>query len=131
MRRSLLLACAAFLLGAPALAQEPEWRAARDYDVLLAPWSYAPRTIHLEAGRPVRLSLVNNSEVGQHFAARSFFEAARIREADADLIRGGNIHVPAGERRLVALVPAPGRYRVRSANLLHRLLGMSAVIVVE
>ena len=34
MRRLLLVLCA-FLLGTPALAQEPEWRAAPEYDVLL------------------------------------------------------------------------------------------------
>ena len=33
--------------------------------------------------------------------------------------------------RTIALVPAQGRYRVRSGNIIHRLLGMSAVIIVE
>jgi len=32
---------------------------------------------------------------------------------------------------LIALVPAPGRYRAQSGYLLHRLRGMSARIVVE
>jgi plastocyanin len=130
MHRLLLLACA-FLAATAAAAQEPEWRMAAEYDVLLEPWAYQPKTIRLEAGQPVRLRLVNNSEVGQHFAARDFFAAARIREADAGEVRGGNIRVPAGERRTIALVPAPGRYRVRSANLFHRLLGMSGIIIVE
>jgi hypothetical protein len=36
-----------------------------------------------------------------------------------------------GSSREILLVPAPGRYTVRSGNLLYRLMGMSAEIVVE
>jgi uncharacterized cupredoxin-like copper-binding protein len=131
--RRLLLSLFALLLAFPAAAQqpEPEWRMAAEHDVLLSPWRYEPRTIRLEAGRPVRLNLVNNSEVAQHFAARDFFAAARIREGDEEAVARGNVRLGPGERRTIALVPAPGRYRVRSANLFHRLLGMTALIVVE
>ena len=129
MRGLLLLFCA-FFLSAPTLAQEPEWRAASEYDVLLRPWAYEPNPIRLEAGRPVKLRFVNQGQSTHSFSAREFFRAARIRSGDNDLA-DGHFRLAPGERRTIALVPAPGRYRVRSSNIVQRLLGMSAVIIVE
>ncbi len=128
--RRLLLLFSAFLLCAPALAQEPEWRAASEYDVLLRPWAYEPNPIRLEAGRPVKLRFVNQGQSTHSFSAREFFRAARIRSGGNDLV-DGQFRLAPGERRTIALVPAPGRYRVRSGNIVQRLLGMSAVIIVE
>lgn len=120
------------LLAAPALAQgEPEWRAAPEREVLLHPYSYEPRTIRLDAGRPVKLHFVNNGRATLSFSAPAFFRAARLRPRDARSVAGGRLRLAPGERRVVALVPAPGRYRARSANLAHRALGMSALILVE
>ena len=129
--RRLLLIFLAFLLASPAVAQEPEWRTAPEYDVLLRPFDYEPQTIRLEAGRPVKLRFVNQGQATFSFAARDFFRAARLRSGDADVVAGGKLVLAPGERRTIALVPAPGRYRARSANFVHRLLGMSAEIVVE
>ncbi len=120
------------LLAAPALAQgEPEWRAAPERDVLLHPFAYEPRLIRLEAGRPVKLHFVNNGRATLSFSAPAFFRAARVRGGDARALAGGSIRLAPGERRTVALVPAAGRYRARSANPAHRLRGMSALILVE
>jgi uncharacterized cupredoxin-like copper-binding protein len=119
----------ALLLASPALAA-PEWREAVDYEVRLAPWSYEPRPIRLAANRPVRLHLINNSMVGQHFHAPAFFASAEIRDEDEPPV-GSGVRIAPGERRIITLVPAPGRYRVLSANFAHRLLGMSAQIIVE
>ena len=127
----LLLLLVALLIAAPAAAQEPEWRTAPEYEVLLQPYAYAPDPIRLAAGRPVKLRFVNQGQATFSFAAADFFRAARIRSGDAELVRDGRIRLAPGERRTIALVPAPGRYRARSANLVHRLLGMSARIVVE
>lgn len=127
----LLLCLSAFLLVAPAAAQEPEWRTAPEYDVLLRPFAYEPQIIRLEAGRPVKLRFVNSGRATHSFGAAAFFRAARLRPGDAEAVAGGSIQLAPGERRTIALVPAPGRYRVRSGNLMHRLLGMSAEIVVE
>ena len=126
------LALAGLLLAAPAFAQrEPEWRAAPEADIILHPFEYEPRLIRLEAGRPVRLHFVNNGRASLSFSAPAFFRAARVRRRDAGFVAGGRLRLAPGERRTVALVPAPGRYRARSANLTHRLRGMSARIVVE
>jgi plastocyanin len=133
MRFALLAFFAALLsVAAPAAAQrEPEWRIAVEVDILLHPFRFEPREIRLEAGRPVKLRFVNNGRANLSFSAPDFFRAARVRRRDADLVRRGGLRLAPGERRTVALVPAPGRYRARSGYLLHRLRGMSAVIVVE
>ena len=128
----LLLPLLILLAAAPAAAQEPEWRAARDYDVALRSFAFEPEEIRLRAGEPVKLHFVNQGRSTLSFSAGDFFRAARIRSgADAEEAAGGRVTLAPGERRTIALVPAPGRYRARGRNLLHRLLGMSAEIVVE
>lgn len=118
-------------MAAPAAQREPEWRIAPERDVLLHPFEYEPRVIRLEAGRPVKLHFVNNGRAALSFSAPAFFRAARVRGRDARGVAGGWLRLAPGERRTVALVPAPGRYRARSANITHRLRGMSAEIIVE
>ena len=120
-----------FVLAAPAAAQEPEWRTAPEYEVLLRPFNYDPAPIRLAAGRPVKLRFLNQGQATFSFSARSFFRAARVRSGDADLVADGHFQLAPGEMRTIALVPAAGRYRAQSANWIHRLLGMSARIVVE
>ena len=128
----MLLPLLALLLAAPAAAQrEPEWRLAVEHDVLLRPWAYEPSLIRLPAGQPVRLHFVNQSRATMAFSAPGFFRAARLRPRDRDIVARGGFRLAPGERRYVALVAAPGRYRARSINLIHRVLGMSALIVVE
>jgi len=130
MRRPLLALL--LLLGAPALAQpEPEWRGAPEYDVLLRPFAFEPRIIRLEAGRPVRLRFVNGGRATHSFHAPRFFRTARLRAEDGDIVTNGYVRLASGERRTVALVPAPGRYPVRSFGAVQWALGMRAVIVVE
>ena len=129
MRGPILLA--ALLLAAPAAAQEPEWRIAPEHDVLLQAFDIEPETIRLRAGQPVKLRFVNQGQATFSFSADEFFGAARIRSGDGDHLGDGHFRLAPGERRTIALVPAPGRYRARSGNIIHRLLGMSAIIVVE
>ncbi|HST37431.1 MAG TPA: cupredoxin domain-containing protein [Allosphingosinicella sp.] len=131
MRPKLLL-LAALLLAAPAAAQRmPEWRTAPEAEILLRPFAYEPNVIRLGAGQPVKLRFVNNGRTTLGFSAPAFFAAARIRPHDRAFLRGGEVRLAPGDWVTIALVPAPGRYRVRSRNLAHRLLGMSATIVVE
>ena len=127
----LLLAILAFILAAPAAAQQPEWRTAREYDVLMRPFGYEPSPIRLAAGRPVKLHFLNQGQASFSFSAPDFFRAARIRAGDAEAVADGHLRLAPGEERTIALIPARGHYRARSGNLIHRLLGMSASIVVE
>ena len=132
MHRLLLALAALLFVAGPAAAQrEPEWRIAVEVDILLHPFRYEPRVIRLEAGRPIKLRFVNNGRANLSFSAPDFFRAAQVRRRDAHWLRGGGFRLAPGERRTIALVPAPGRYRARSAFVLHRLRGMSAQIIVE
>ena len=129
--RSFTWLIAALLVVSPAAAQEPEWRRAADADVLLEPFDIEPDPIRLEAGRPVRLRFVNSGQRTLSFSAPAFFRAARIRSGDGEGLEDGDFRLRAGERRTIVLVPAAGRYKMSSANFLHRLFGMSGRIVVE
>lgn len=129
--RPLIAALAALAMAAPAAGQEPEWRSAPEAQILLRPFAYEPQLIRLEAGRPVKLNFVNNSRSTLSVSAPAFFRAARLRGREARTLADGRFRLAPGERRTVALVPAPGRYRARSTNLAHRVLGMSAEILVE
>lgn len=127
-----IVVAALMLLAAPAAAaQAPEWRWASEQDVLLTAFDYEPETLRLPAGEPVKLRLYNGGRSTLVFQAKDFFESARIRPSDAEALRDGRVRLAPGEAVTVSLVPAPGRYRMRSSNLIHRLLGMTGEIVVE
>lgn len=135
MRLALLAASACFL-AAPSAAQrqearEPEWRTAVEVDILLHPFRYEPREIHLQAGRPVLLHFVNNGRANLSFRAPAFFAAARIRRGDRHRLQDGGFRLAPGARLHLSLVPARGHYRAYSGYFLHRLRGMTARIIVE
>ena len=128
--RSLLLSLSLLALAAPAEAA-PDWREAREYDVLLSSFDIQPQSIAFKAGEPVRLRLINNSSIAHSFSAKDFFASGEVRPRDARLISGGKVDVGPGDTREVLIVPKAGRYSARCANLFHRVMGMSARIVVE
>lgn len=130
MRPIYLIFCA-FLIASPAAAAAPEWRQAREYDVLLSSFDIQPKTISLKAGQPLRLRLINNSPEAHSFSARAFFAAGEIRRRERDSLSGGTVQVGPGETREILIVPAAGRYSARCSNLFHRIMGMSAKIVVQ
>jgi plastocyanin len=130
MRQSLFFAftCA---LAAPALAQTLSWTDTTPVTVALSSFAYAPSTVRLPAGRPVRLILVNESGGGHNFAAPEFFAASTIRPEDRTRIRRGAVEVQRNSNIIVMLIPRAGRYRLRCTHLLHTGLGMSGEIIVE
>lgn len=128
MRR--LFLSAALLLASPAFAQ-PDWRTAPEYDVRLSTYDIEPGELRLKAGEPVRLRFVNGSNQQLTFSAQVFFKSAQLRRRDAELVKGGSVEVPPLSTRTLVLVPKAGRYGMRGANLLHRLLGMDGKIIVE
>jgi plastocyanin len=119
-----------FALPVPALAAA-EWRQAREVEVRMSNFDFAPASIELRAGEPVRLRLVNTSPMTHSFHAEAFFGRAQLRSRDAEMVADGKIVVPPNDVREVVLVPAAGDYRARAGNLLTRLLGMSSRIVVQ
>ncbi len=128
--RSLLLSFSLLSLAAPAQAA-PDWRAAREYEVLLSSFDIQPQSISLKAGEPVRLRLINNSTISHSFSAKDFFSSGEVRPRDKKLVSSGKVDIGPGNTREVLIVPKAGRYSARCANLFHRVMGMSARIIVE
>jgi plastocyanin len=129
MHRFGLMLCLMLTMSPAAAA--PEWRQAREYDLLLSSFDIQPAKVRFKAGEPVRLRLINNAGVAHSVSAKSLFRSAEIRPRDASVVANGNVTVRGGETREILLVPAPGRYKVRSGNFIYRLMGMRAEIVVE
>jgi uncharacterized cupredoxin-like copper-binding protein len=115
-------------LATPVLAQ-PEWSRAQRVDVQLSNFAFTPSTIHLRAGEPVVLHLVNASSGGHDFAAREFFAAATLRGGAA--IERGRIELAGHESRDIYLVPRAGRYPLKCTHAFHKMFGMSGEIVVD
>ena len=126
MHRLLLIPLA---LAAPAVA--PAQNPAQTVEVHLSSFDYTPQSIHLRAGQPVVLRLVNDSGGGHNFSAPAFFAAANVAAGQAATIRRGTIEVPSHQSVSVRLVPAHGSYRLRCTHLLHSSLGMRGTIIVE
>ena len=120
----------AIALATPAAAA-PDWRDSREYDVLLSSFDIQPSRIELKAGQPVRLRFINNSTSRHSFSARDFFRSGEVRPRDRKLVSSGTIVVQPGDEREVIIVPRAGRYNARSASLYHRVLGMTARIIVK
>jgi uncharacterized cupredoxin-like copper-binding protein len=116
---------------APAAAPAQDWRQSREHELVVSNFDISPGEIRLRAGEPVRLRLINRSDRGHSLSAPALFAAAKLRNRDKASMSGGSVNVGAGEVRELLLVPAPGRYKLRSGNFLYRLLGMSSEIVVE
>lgn len=108
----------------PAAAQAPP----RTVEVQLSSFAFAPRTLHLRAGEPVVLHLVNAGRGGHNFAAPEFFAAAR---GVAGPVSDGVVEVGSRGAADVRLVPAAGHYRLRCTHTLHSSFGMRGEIVVE
>lgn len=129
---SLRFLLSVFLLAAaPAAAQQPEWRQAREYEVLLSSFDIQPDPMRFKAGEPLRLRLINNSTIPHSFSSEAFFAKANVRSKDKKAARRGRIVVGPGDTREILLVPVAGRYSARCGNLYHRLVGMRADIFVE
>ena len=130
--RLALLAISAGFLAAPATEQrEPEWRTAVEQDILLHPFRYEPRDIHLPAGRPVLLQFVNNGQANLSVRAPRFFAAAQVRRGDRHRLQNGGFRLAPGARLRISLVPARGQYHAWSGYFIQRLRGMTARIVVD
>jgi uncharacterized cupredoxin-like copper-binding protein len=120
--RSILLA---LLLAAPAVAaaQSP-----RTVEVRLSSFDFTPNEIHLRAGEPISLHLVNSGRGGHNFSAPQFFAAA---SGVSGPVRGGAVEVAGHANADVRVTPARGHYRLRCTHSLHTAFGMTGQIVVE
>jgi uncharacterized cupredoxin-like copper-binding protein len=139
VRRLLVLAAAAFASACasshpiePRLAPASvSFAGATEQRVELANFDFTPREVHLRAGQPYELVLVNIASGGHDFAAPEFFAAGQVRPDEAALVAEGEIEVPGGATRRIHIVPAAGRYDLVCTHTGHALLGMKGRIVVE
>ena len=111
-----------FFLAPPAQAQSAQ--------VIIQIWSFgfAPRPLHLAAGRPVTLTFVNQSGGGHDFTAREFFAASAISAGSAP---GGKIALSGHETKSITLVPRAGSYEAHCSHFLHASMGMTEQIIVD
>lgn len=116
---------------APAAAAEPDWSHAARVEVQLSSFKFTPATIHLRAGQPVLLHLVNAGSGGHDFTARDFFAAAAVRAGDAAFVHDGSVSLGGHQSRDIALVPPAGHYALKCTHAFHRMMGMAGEIVVD
>ncbi len=131
MRR--LLALLLVLLAVPAAAQppEPEWRLAREEQILVRVGRFEPDVLRLEAGRPTRLVFYNNSRAPLSIQAGALVASSRVHPRDARGLSNGRFLLAPGERRVLTLVPTAGTYSISSGSWLRRTLGMRTRVIVE
>jgi uncharacterized cupredoxin-like copper-binding protein len=98
--------------------------------VLLSNFSFDPEHIRLQAGRPIRLRLVNESDGGHNFSAPAFFTASSFPPGSSPPT-DGTIEVASHQTVEVPLVPRqPGTYPLKCTHSLHALFGMTGAIEV-
>jgi plastocyanin len=91
-------------------------------------FSFAPKPIHLAAGKRVTLSFVNHSGGGHDFTAPEFFAYSTISAGAAPL---GKVALPGHAVRTITLIPRAGTYKAHCSHFLHSSFGMTDVIVVD
>lgn len=119
------------LVGATAATAPPDWSQAFRTEMTLSNFKFAPHSLHLRAGQPVVLHIVNTATGRHNFAARDFFDAAAVRPADAAQIDNGIVEIEAHRSVDIGLVPKAGRYPLKCTHTLHKMFGMTGEIVVR
>ncbi|MFL6759358.1 cupredoxin domain-containing protein [Sphingomonas sp.] len=119
------IAASLFILGlSPATAQ----LATQSVTITVWSFGFAPRPIHLAAGRPVTLTFVNRSGSSHDFTAGAFFAASSI---SAGAAAGGEIELGPHETKSVTLIPRAGVYPAHCSHFMHKQLGMNDEIIVN
>ena len=131
MTRPRLFVFVLLALPAAAAAQAPDWAHAQRVEVKLSSFDFTPSTLHLRAGRPVVLHLVNTGSGGHDFTAPAFFAKAQVRPPDRGAMGRGRVEVRGGRSVDIALVPQAGQYPLKCSHAFHKTFGMTGRIVVD
>ncbi len=134
MMIAMAFSIAVFAFGAdPAgAADTPDWSQAASIDVVMTNYAYAPKTLTLKSGTPVRLHLVNNGSKAHNFASKDLFAAATVAAGDQAKVEEGEVEVAPGQSVDVGLVPTkPGSYAFRCTHPMHSMMGMKGEVVVQ
>lgn len=134
MRRTFIAASAAFFICAAnpsAFAQNAPQNVPETLTVTLSSYAFAPDTIRLKTGVPVRLHLVNSADKGHSFAAPEFFAAASVASTQPK-VENGEVEVDPGQSVDLLVIPArAGIYPLDCSHFLHAIMGMRGHIAVE
>ncbi len=103
---------------------------AESLEVRLSSFAFNPSDIHMQAGKPYALKLVDVSG-GHDFTAPQFFAAAKIAPEDVAKVAKGQIELKAGDSTTIHLVPAAGQYDLACTHFGHAALGMKGKIMVQ
>lgn len=110
----------------------PDWSRAEVVAVQLSSFRFTPATITLKQGRAYDLHLENRASGGHDFAAKEFFSAAQIMDADRAKASGGKVSLAAGQSVDVHFIaPHAGTYKLRCTHFMHSSFGMTGEIVVQ
>lgn len=110
-------------------AQPSQNPAAEAVTIQLSSFALTPRELHLRAGVPVRLHLVNVSTGGHSFSAPAFFAASAFPSGTPP--PDGKVEIAGGGSVDITLVPrAAGTYQVECTHFLHSMFGMTGSIIV-
>lgn len=121
----------ALVLAVPASAQsDDDWKRADAVEVRIKSFSFTPSVVHMKAGVPVRLTLVDEKG-GHNFSAPEFFSAAQIAPEDRGKVPNGKVELEGGETLTIRIVPSVGTYKLNCTHLMHTSFGMKGKIVVE
>ena len=131
MIRLPIIASSLVLVAGSAGAQAPDWTHAQRVEVELSSFAFTPSTLHLRAGRPVVIHLVNSGSGGHDFTAPAFFAAAQVRAQDRAAVGKGSVELGGHRSADVALIPKAGRYALKCSHTFHKTFGMSGSIVVD
>lgn len=125
-----VLLAALLTAASPGLAQDQA--AAAPIQVELSSFKFTPSTISLEHGRAYVLHLVNMSDGGHNFVAKSFFAAATIAPADRRRVVKGGVELDGKDAANIHFTaPVAGTYKIHCSHFLHSTFGMTGEIVVR
>lgn len=124
-----ILAAVALTLPATAIAQS-DAKQAVSVEVRVKSFSFTPSIIHLTAGTPVVLTLIDEKG-GHNFSAPAFFAAANIAPEDRSKVTNGAVELTSGHTVTIRLVPSAGSFKLSCTHLMHGAFGMRGRIVVD
>ena len=126
MRHLFLLS--AIILCTPSVALAQGEGSARTVEVKLSSFNFTPAALHLKAGEPILLHLVNTGSGGHNFTAPEFFAAA---SGVSGPVKKGTVEVSGHQAVDVRLTPTHGSYHLRCSHTFHTTFGMHGEIDVQ
>jgi uncharacterized cupredoxin-like copper-binding protein len=97
-------------------------------EITLSNFDFTPSAIHLHAGQPVVLHLVNSAHGGHNFAAPEFFAAA---SGVSGPVTDGKVELHGNQSVDIHVTPARGHYHLHCTHTMHTAFGMTGEIDVE